>query len=107
MVQNVLGTRSGANKYHPNNFPDNELPGMQKLSDMLFAMWEFVPPADRGNINYFLSLAIENPVTLALIRRALDSEGQELSTSPYRMETSSEGGLALLGMFYHQVIVPN
>jgi hypothetical protein len=100
MVQNVLGPRAAADNTHPNNFPDNELPHLQKLSDMMWAMWEMhILPQQRGNLDFFMSLGINNPTSASIIRRALDSEGQALSTTPYRFDPTSDGGLAILGMW--------
>jgi hypothetical protein len=47
-----------------------------------------------------MSLGISNPTSAAIIRRALDSEGQMLSTTPYRFDPASDGGLAILGESY-------
>lgn len=99
LVQNTLGPRSAAERTHPGNFPDNKLPWLQKLSDMMWAMWEYYVPAhQRANLDFIMSLGINNPESLSLIRRALDSEGQALTTNPYRFDPSSDGGLALLGV---------
>jgi hypothetical protein len=99
MVQNTLGPRSAADRIHPNNFPDWELPEMQKLSDMMWAMWEFyVPAAQRPGINFFMSLGIDNVVSKGLIRRALDTVGMGLTQQPVRFDPNSDGGLAMLGM---------
>jgi hypothetical protein len=101
LVQNTLGPRPAADRTHPNNFQDNEMPWMQKLSDMMWAMWEFyVPAAQRANLDFVMSLGINNPESLSLIRRALDSEGQALTMNPYWFDPSSDGGLALLGTYF-------
>jgi hypothetical protein len=98
MVQNTLGPRQAADNTHPNTFPDDELPHLQKLSDMIWAMWELhIPPEQHANLDFFMSLGISNPTSAAIIRRALDSEGQVLSTTPYRFDPASDGGLAILG----------
>jgi hypothetical protein len=100
MVQNTLGPRQAADQSHqpPGSLPDYELPPVQKLSDMMWMMWEHYVPADQWmNLNFFMSLAISNPESLSIIRRALDSQGQTLTTGPYMIDPTSEGGLALLG----------
>ncbi|KAF2832785.1 hypothetical protein CC86DRAFT_399450 [Ophiobolus disseminans] len=75
-----------------------ELPNMRALSDMMWAMWEYHTPDNaRANMNFFMSLGINNPPTLTIIRRAMDSAGQQLSTTPYRFNIDSDGALALLG----------
>jgi hypothetical protein len=99
IVQNTLGPRSAADRIHPNNFPDWELPAMQKLSDMMWAMWEFyVPVAQRPGINFFMSLS------MGIIRRALDSVGLELTQQPIRFDPNSDGGLAMLGTLMQKVL---
>ncbi|KAF2032521.1 hypothetical protein EK21DRAFT_109901 [Setomelanomma holmii] len=44
-----------------------------------------------------MSLGINNPTTLGIIRRALDGVGQQLTTTPYRFDPSSDGVFAILG----------
>jgi hypothetical protein len=103
MVQNTLGPRQAADKSYPppGSFPENESPPLQKLSDMMWMMWEYYVPADqRTNLNFIMSLGISNPESLSIIRRALDSQGQQLTTSPYMFDPTSEGGLALLGTYH-------
>jgi hypothetical protein len=98
MVQNTLGPRQAADNVHPNDFPDYELPPLQKLSDMMWAMWELhIPAEQRANLDFFMSLGIINPTSSSIIKRALDSEGQILTTAPYRFDPMSDGGLAILG----------
>jgi hypothetical protein len=101
LVQNTLGPKPAAASTHaPNSFPDSELPELGRLSDMMWAMYEYyVKAEDWHKIDLFMSLAISNPTSMALIRRALDSEGQVLSTAPYKFEPGSEGFLAILGTF--------
>jgi hypothetical protein len=98
MVQNTLGPRQAADTTHPNNFADDELPHLQKLSDMMWALWEFsVPAAQWSGINFFMSLGIINPTSKGIIRRALDSGGGQLTDQPFRFDPTSDGGLAILG----------
>jgi hypothetical protein len=99
IVQNTLGPRQAADSVYPNsNFPDAELPMVKQLSDMMWAMWEYyVPAAQLANLDFCMSLAISNPTSSAIIRRALDSEGQALTTTPYMFQPMSDGGLAILG----------
>jgi hypothetical protein len=98
LVQNTLGPASAAAQIHGPGFPDWELPALQKLSDMMWAMYEFyVKQEDWHKIDFFMSLAISNGASKALIRRALESEGQVLGMAPYKFEPGSEGFLAILG----------
>ncbi|KAH3918091.1 hypothetical protein HBH56_031810 [Parastagonospora nodorum] len=98
IVQNTLGPREAANKVYPGNYPDTELPALQKLSDMMWMMWEYyVPAAQRTNLDFVMSLSISNPTSLSIIRRAFDSQGQVLTATPYKFDPNSDGGLALLG----------
>lgn len=78
MVQNTLGPRQAGDKTYPpaGSFLEYELPPLQKLSDMMWMMWEYyIPAAQRGNLNFFMSLGISNPASLSIVRRALDSQG--------------------------------
>jgi hypothetical protein len=60
LVQNTLGPPAGAQNLHPGNFPDNELPRLRALSDMMWAMWEFfVPAAQRSELKFVMSLGIK------------------------------------------------
>jgi hypothetical protein len=98
IVQNTLGHREAANKVYSGNYPDTELPALQKLSDMMWMMWEYyVPAAQRTNLDFVMSLSISNPTSLSIIRRAFDSQGQVLTATPYKFDSNSDGGLALLG----------
>ncbi|KAH7080600.1 hypothetical protein BKA63DRAFT_591219 [Paraphoma chrysanthemicola] len=85
-------------KSPPNAFPDTELPHMRTLSDMMWAMYSYyIPETEWTKLNFVMSLGITNPTSLGMIRRALDTVGQELSDVPLKFEPGSEGGLALLG----------
>ena len=99
-MQNTLGPRDAANQVYPGNFPNTELPDLQKLSDMMWMMWEYyVPASQRTNLDFIMSLSISNPMSLSIIRRAFDSEGQVLTAIPYKFDPNSDGGLALLGTY--------
>jgi hypothetical protein len=99
LVQNTNGPRTSAQRNYP-TFPDYEIPTLEKLSDMMWAMWEYyVPENQRSGINFFLSLAIDNALSKTLIRRALDSQGVALSQTPTSFDPTSDGGLALLGTY--------
>ncbi|KAH7096056.1 hypothetical protein FB567DRAFT_602176 [Paraphoma chrysanthemicola] len=98
LVQNILGPSAASQNTHPNSFPDDELPHMRALSDMMWAMYSYyVPETEWAKLNFIMSLGINNPTSLGIIRRALDTVGQELSGAPLKFEPESEGGLALLG----------
>lgn len=66
----------------------------------MWAMWsydEVVPREFRDNINFFMSLSIENQETLSIIKRALDSVPVKLSQIGYEFDVDSEAGKAILG----------
>jgi hypothetical protein len=105
LVQNTVGPPAASQNLHPGNFPDGELPHMRALSDMMWAMWEFfVPAAQRSGLKFVMSLGINNPTSVRIIRRALDSVGKQLTTTPHRFEPWSEGGLAILGMLWFDLL---
>jgi hypothetical protein len=101
IVQNTLGPKAAAKDVHHSDFPDWELPAMSKLSDMMWSMYEYYvrDPNDWKKIDFFMSLAISNPASNALMKRALDEAGQTLSTTPYKFEPGSDGFLAILGTY--------
>jgi hypothetical protein len=97
LVQNSLGPHQAADKLYP-NYQDYELPNLKTLSDMMWILWSYFVPADKiTNLRFMMSLGINNPQTLTIIRRALDSAGQSLTSTPYKFEMHTEGALALLG----------
>tara|TARA_R110002003_G_scaffold56_4_gene5089 strand:- start:16862 stop:17380 length:519 start_codon:yes stop_codon:yes gene_type:complete len=105
LVQNTVGPPAASQNLHPGNFPDGELPHMRALSDMMWAMWEyFVPAAQRSGLKFVMSLGINNPTSVRIIRRALDSVGKQLTTTPHRFEPWSEGGLAILGTLWFDLL---
>jgi len=80
---------------------------MQKSSDMMWAQWEFyIPENKRHNVQYFITLSIENPTTLALMRRALDARGKDLTRRGERFEMSTDEGKALLCTYLHPQVLP-
>jgi len=97
MVQNSLGPRQAADSLYT-NYQDYELPHLRALSDMMWGMWEYYVPENlRSGVKFMMSLGINNPQSLTIIRRAMDSAGQQLSTAPWRFEMNTDGALALLG----------
>lgn len=85
-------------KYFDPPIPADEFPLLKQSSDMLWALWELdVPIAQRGNINFFISLSIENKATLQIIKRALDQTEKQLSPNPVVFDMSSEEGRAIMG----------
>lgn len=97
MVQNTVGPRASADRYYPNGFPDNELPEMRHLSDMIGVNWQYAPGELQTNVKYFLSLGITNEPSLALISRALSNFNAQLEANPRQFPTTTDEGLALLG----------
>ncbi|CBX92908.1 predicted protein [Plenodomus lingam JN3] len=56
---------------HP--VPPSDFPSLRQSSDVLCALWgKDVPHAQQGNINFFLTVSIENTAALQIIRRALE-----------------------------------
>lgn len=83
---------------NPWDYAAAELPELQKSSDMMWIMYKwFVPPEQLRNLGFFVTLAINNPTTLSMIRRALDSRGKELTQRGERFEMTTDMGKALLG----------
>ncbi|KAF1915293.1 hypothetical protein BDU57DRAFT_595863 [Ampelomyces quisqualis] len=82
---------------HKANAKATELPFMRYSSDIMWAMWEhFVPERYITQIKYFITITIVNPTTLALMRRALDSVGKELTTDGVKFSMDTDEGKALL-----------
>ncbi|KAH3980431.1 hypothetical protein HBH64_030150 [Parastagonospora nodorum] len=97
MAQNRHGPWDALQALHPLDYAAEEVPELQRSSDMMWAMWEYAVPSDqRQNLEMFSTLAIGNQKTLALISRALKSLGKELSRAPTVIEMNTEEGKALL-----------
>jgi hypothetical protein len=97
MTQNRFGPRESAKKVFRNEvFPDDELPQLQKSSDLLWAMWEKEIPTDKQqNIQFFASLSITNAVTLQIMKRAMGN--REITNDGMKFDMTTEEGKALLG----------
>ncbi|KAL6708397.1 hypothetical protein ACN47E_002660 [Coniothyrium glycines] len=97
MMQNRLSPAESAEKeYGPGGFPTDELPALQRSSDLLWAMWEEeIPENKRQNIQFFMSLSITNDITLKIMKRAMGDE--DISSSGKKFMMTSEAGKALLG----------
>jgi hypothetical protein len=68
---------------------------------MMWAMWEHKVPEDqRHKIEFFMSLSIMNPLTMSLIRHALDDAEAELTTDAVEFKTTTPQGKALLSMYF-------
>jgi hypothetical protein len=97
MVQATRGPKAAAEKFYgAGKFPDNELPDMKALSDILWVAWQHV--ADKTFMDTFMMLTIKNAVTTSLIARAMNNAGVPLSVQPHRFWLPSDEALALLGM---------
>ncbi|KAF2856443.1 hypothetical protein T440DRAFT_550791 [Plenodomus tracheiphilus IPT5] len=78
--------------------PPADFPSLRQSSDVLWALWEKdVSPDQRGNINFFLTLSIENTATLQVIRRALEQTKRQLTQTPAIFDMTTEEGRAILG----------
>jgi hypothetical protein len=85
---------------------EEELPELQKSSDLMWAMWEhYVHPADYKDLNFFMTLSIENPITLSLMKRALDTLKKELTTAGVLIGMDTDAGKALLSTLHSLVCV--
>lgn len=79
--------------------PADQYPELKQSSDILWALWEEdVESRYQSNINFFLSLSIENEQTVQIINRALAQQHSTLSSVGKIFDTYSEEGRALLGM---------
>ena len=66
---------------------------------MMWAMWEKEIPVDRQqSLEFFITLAITNEVTLSIIKRALATVNRELTSRGYKWFMNSAAGQALLGL---------
>ncbi|KAH5071318.1 hypothetical protein HBH96_010910 [Parastagonospora nodorum] len=84
-------------KLHPTDADPDELPMLQRSSDMMWIMWEnTVEFSRRHELKLFLSLSIKNPETQALIQHALSDVGKELTVEPVEFKTTTPQGKALL-----------
>jgi hypothetical protein len=101
MVQNTRNARYAADlKYPPaGSFPDWELPAMRQLSDMISAAWDFLPPGQKTNIQFYMPVWITNAMTQSLIVNALNSLGQQLTPNPTLIDPATDEGAALIGKF--------
>ncbi|KAL6708398.1 hypothetical protein ACN47E_002661 [Coniothyrium glycines] len=91
------GCADQASKLNP-PVPPDQYPAMKQSSDLLWALWENdVRIEKQSNINFFLSVSIENDDTLQIIKRALDQIGTKLTRAGTIFDMSSEEGKAILG----------
>lgn len=100
ITQNRLGPREAAKKTYPNeNFPEDQLPSLQKASDMIWTMWEKEIPDDRKqNLQFFMTLAITNQVTLEVMKRAMQLTGKDdVDAGGAKWFMNTDAGKALLG----------
>lgn len=85
--------------------PQNQLPALRSSSDMMWALWEKdvllnVHLEDRGNINFFMSLSIENEDTLRILRRAFNQVNSDLTRVGRIFDMTTEEGRAILGRLH-------
>jgi hypothetical protein len=84
---------------HPNDYALSEVPELKKPSDIMWFMWKEFVAADRiRDLHFFISVSIENEPTLQLMKRALDSEGVDLTKERTRFDTDTDAGRALVSM---------
>lgn len=66
---------------------------------MIWALWELnVILGHTTNVNFFMTVSIENEDTLAIIRRALAQKNTDLTRPGYIFDMTTEEGKAILGM---------
>ncbi|KAH9865878.1 hypothetical protein J1614_009465, partial [Plenodomus biglobosus] len=74
----------------PPPVPPGDFPSLRQSSDLLWALWEKDTPRNQqGNINFFLTLSIENTATLQILRRSLEQNKRELMQTPVVFDMSS------------------
>lgn len=79
------------------DFTKDDLPDLQRSSDIMWIMWEHVvPEARRKDIKIFGSLTISNPTTLAVIARAMKELKKELTTTVTQISMDTDQGKAIL-----------
>jgi len=82
------------------DFTKEDLPDLQRSSDIMWIMWEHaVPAARRKDIKIFGSLIIGNPTTLAVIARAMKELKQQLTTTVTRISMDTDQGKAILSTY--------
>ncbi|KAF1841088.1 uncharacterized protein K460DRAFT_410480 [Cucurbitaria berberidis CBS 394.84] len=82
--------------------PEDQFPPLKSSSDIIWALWEkhVLPNAelkDKGNINFFMSLSIENKDTNQILKRALNQANSDLTRAGRTFDMSTEEGRAILG----------
>jgi hypothetical protein len=84
------------------NIPTNELPRLQRSSDIEWGMWKMyadgLNDGRYSNLRYYLVSSITNMAARAILRRALETVGVQLAAWPGRdfgMDTPE--GKAILG----------
>jgi hypothetical protein len=99
MTQSRKSPWEALQELHPTDFKSDDLPALQRSSDMMWAMWEkFIEADKRHNLRFFVTLTIENEMTLSLIKRALDNIGQDLTQEGHFFDMSTDEGKALLSI---------
>ena len=73
MTQSRISPRESSKEVKVNEvFPENELPQLQKSSDLLWAVWEKESPIEkRQNIQFLASLCITNTASLQVMKRIM------------------------------------
>ena len=78
--------------------PQDQLPQLQRASDITYGMWKDKAGDKVGGIRYILNWGVQNAQTQAVIRRALDSMGEDLNYWPgVSWPADSEQAKAILG----------
>ncbi|CAO2650677.1 Nn.00g019690.m01.CDS01 [Neocucurbitaria sp. VM-36] len=82
--------------------PEDQFPPLKSSSDIIWALWEklLLPDAhlrDQGNINFFISLSIENAETIQILKRALSQVNSDLTRAGRTFDMITEEGKAILG----------
>jgi hypothetical protein len=99
MTQNRKSPWEALQALHPNDYTPSDLPHLQKSSDIIWFIYQaWVSTNDLPNLHFFVSLSIENTITLQLMKRALDKAGVDITRDGWGFATTSDAGQALLGM---------
>jgi len=97
MTQDRKSPWEALKKLHPTDARPDELPELQRSSDIMWIMWEnSIPEGRRHELKLFLSLSIMNVETQTLIQHALVDVGKELTVEPVEFKTTTPQGRALL-----------
>ena len=97
-AQDLLNPKSAAEKHIQENLPQDQLPRLSRLSDIMWSYWLRSNP-DPQNLDYYFVNNVRNDETLPLISRAL--RNHRMTKVPYwpglQLEMDSAEAQAILG----------